>query len=60
MFFCIEAIEELMLLQGIAAGESISRTIAGKVLPEQWLILIIWRFERLEKLLRRSDASAGS
>jgi hypothetical protein len=37
MFFYNEAIEELMLFQGIAAGESISRTM-GQERPGGWIV----------------------
>jgi hypothetical protein len=40
-FFCIEAIEKLMLLQGIAAGESISRTSALRSWRACWFVLKI-------------------
>jgi hypothetical protein len=54
-FFCIEAIEELILLQGIGAGGSISRTIVLATLSERFPLLRIRGFERLIEFVRCSE-----
>jgi hypothetical protein len=35
-FFLLEAIDELILLRGIAGGKSISRTIAGELFDKRY------------------------